>query len=87
MKVIDEGWLSKSTLRKHAYSNILKIFFSDKNSDNFHISAQNNVYPCKPQFHYIKVGFEGSKLYRHVFVMIALIQNPSTLHFSSFMRV
>ena len=63
--------------------------FSDKNSDSFHISAQNidcryslepprrggsneypqsmflsknkknNVYPCKPQFYYIKVGFKG----------------------------
>ena len=39
-----------NTLRKHAYSNILKIWpqkkkkkwkFSDKNSDIFHISAQN----------------------------------------------
>ena len=29
----------------------------------------NNVYPCKPQFYYIKVGFKGLKLYRHVFVM------------------
>ena len=28
-----------------------------------------NVYPCKPQFYYIKVGFKGSKLYRHVLVM------------------
>ena len=38
----------QSSLRKHAYSNILKILppkkkrnFSDKNSDLFHISAQN----------------------------------------------
>ena len=37
----------KSALRKHAYSNILKILpskngnFSDKKSDIFHISAQN----------------------------------------------
>ena len=69
-------------LRKHAYSNILKILppknenFQIKNSDIFHISAQNidsgypqsmflsknkknNVYPCKPQFYYIKVGFKG----------------------------
>ena len=53
-----------------------------KNSDIFHITAQNidceyslelpqpqsmflsknkknNVYPCKPQFYYIKVGFKG----------------------------
>ena len=49
--------------------------FSDENSNIFHISAQasneypqsmfmsrnktNNVYPCKPQFYYIKVGFKG----------------------------
>ena len=66
--------------------------FSDKNSDIFHISAQNidrgyslgpprrggsneypqsmflnrnkkyNVYPCKPQFYYIRVGFKGVKI-------------------------
>ena len=24
------------------------------------------MYPCKPQFYYIKVGFKGSTLYRHV---------------------
>ena len=77
----------------------LIIFRKKKNSDIFHISAQNidcwyslepprrggsneypqsmflsrnkknNVYPCKPQFFYIKVGLRGSKLYRHVFVM------------------
>ena len=86
------------TLRKHAYSNILKILppkyenIQIKNSDIFHISAQNidcgyslepprrggsnrypqsmvlsrnkknNVYPCKPQFYYIKVGFKGVKI-------------------------
>ena len=39
--------LSDYTLRKHAYSNILKILlprnekFQIKNSDSFHISAQN----------------------------------------------
>ena len=51
-----------------------------KNSDIFHISAQNidcgysleptmflsrnkkNEYPCKPQFYYIKVGFNGVKI-------------------------
>ena len=66
--------------------------FQIKNSDIFHISAQNidcgyslelpwrgssneypqsmflssnkknNVYPCKPQFYYIKVGFNGVKI-------------------------
>ena len=70
-----------------------------KNSDNFHISAQNidceyslepprrggsneypqsmflsrdkknNVYPCKPQFYYIKC-VRWSKLYRRVFVIV-----------------
>ena len=87
------------TLRKHAYSNTLKILppknenFQIKNSDVSHISAQNidcgyslepprlgesmflsknkknNVYPCKPKFYYIRVGFKGSKLYRRVFMM------------------
>ena len=34
-------------------------------------NMKNNVYPCKPQFYYIKMGFKGggSKLYRHAFVM------------------
>ena len=86
------------TLRKHAFSNILKISSPKtesvlhKNSDIFHISAKNmdcgyslepprwggsneypqsmflsrnkknNVYPCKPQFYYIKVGFKGVKI-------------------------
>ena len=93
------------TLRKHVYSNILKISpprtesFQIKIWSYFHSAAQNvdcgyplepprqggsneypqsmflsrnmknNVYPCKPQFYYIKVGFKGSKVYRPVFVM------------------
>ena len=32
-------------------------------------NRENNVYPCKPKFYYIKVGFKGVKLYRYVFVM------------------
>ena len=86
-------------LRKHAYSNILKILpqkkppkkpenFQIKKSDIFHISAQNtdcgysleppkknNVYPCKPQFYYIKAGLRGSKLYSFVFVMQYIVLN------------
>ena len=95
--------MNVSSLRKHAYSNILKILpqkknenFQMKNSDTriFHISAQNiecgyslepprrggsNAYPQsmffgaeiriimyavpkKPQFYYIKVGFNGIKI-------------------------
>ena len=32
-------------------------------------NKNNNVYPSKPQFYYIKVGFKGVKINRHVFVM------------------
>ena len=32
-------------------------------------NKKNKVYPCKPRFYYIKVGFKGSKLYRYVFMM------------------
>ena len=35
----------------------------------FSRNKKHSVYPCKPQFYYIKVGFKGVKLYRHVFVM------------------
>ena len=77
-----------SSLRKHAYSNILKIL--PTNNENFQIqkfwyfsyfcskqwgssneypqsivlsrNKKTNVYPCKPQFYYIKVGFKGVKI-------------------------
>ena len=91
------------SLRKHAYSNILRISppktekFQKKNSDIFQFFAQNigcgyplepprrdgsneypqsmffsrnkknNVYPCIPQFYYIKVGFKGVKIILGVF--------------------
>ena len=79
------------TLRKHAYSNILKI--SPPKTESFHVeiliffillsrNKKDYVYPCKPQFYYIKMGFKGqgvmcggggggggAKLYRYVFVM------------------
>ena len=32
-------------------------------------NKKNNVYPCKPQFYYIKVEFKGVKLYRAAFMM------------------
>ena len=36
-------------------------------------NKKTNVYPCKPNFYYIKVGFKGSKLY--VFVMVPVKAN------------
>ena len=41
-------------------------------------NKKNNVYLCKPQFNYIKVGFKGSKLNRYVFVTDCGI--PGYLH-------
>ena len=32
-------------------------------------NKKNNVYPCKPQFYYIKVGFKGVKIIWVCFVM------------------
>ena len=92
------------SLRKHAYSNILKISPPKTESFQikilivfFYISAQNidcgytlelphrggsneypqsmflsrnkknNVYPYKPQFYYIKVGFKGGQNYIGMF--------------------
>ena len=31
------------------------------------INKKNNVYPCKPQFYYIKVGFKGVKIIQACF--------------------
>ena len=44
---------------------------SNKYSQSMFLSRnkKNNVYPYKPQFYYLRVGFKGSVLYRHVFVM------------------
>ena len=47
---------------------------------------KNNVYPSKPQFNYIKVGFKGVKLYRHVFVMVGLFFIVPYLFFFQFLR-
>ena len=33
-------------------------------------NEKNNVYPCKPHFYYIKMGFKGLELNRLVFVML-----------------
>ena len=33
-------------------------------------NKKNITYPCKPQFYYMKVGFKGLKICRHVFVML-----------------
>ena len=30
-------------------------------------NQKNNVYPCKPQFYYIKVGFKGVKIIQACF--------------------
>ena len=44
---------------------------------------KHNVYPCKPQFYYIKVGFKGSILYRHVFMNVFHI-SPTAYFFFFF---
>ena len=37
-----------------------------------------NVYPCNPQFYYIKLGFRVSTLYRHAFVMRIYVSNNTS---------
>ena len=34
-------------------------------------NKKNNVYPCKPQFYYIKVGFEGGQNYIVMFFVMS----------------
>ena len=58
-------WCSLEPPRRGGSNEYSQSMFLSRNK-------QNNVYPCKPQFYYIKVGFKGVKLYRHVFVMCIL---------------
>ena len=39
-----------------------------------------NVYPCKPQFYYIKVGCNGYKSHGHV-ILLACVEIIKKLHF------
>ena len=39
----------------------------------FRAKIRNNVYPCTPQFHYIKVGCKGCSLHGHVCMMTLLL--------------
>ena len=62
--------VSESMARRCGSNEYPKSMFLSRNK-------KNNVYPCKPQFYYIKVGFERSKLYRYVFVMATITtHNP-----------
>ena len=60
---IDCGYSLEPPRRGGSYEYPQSMFFSR--------NKKNNVYPYKPQFYYIKVGFNGVKLYRRVFVMSA----------------
>ena len=71
---IDCGY-SLEPLRRGGSNEYPQSLYSSKNK-------KNNVYPCKPQIYYIKLGFKGgSTLYRHVFVMVAAVL--LTLHYLS----
>ena len=51
---IDCGY-SLESLRRGGSNEYLQSMFLSRNK-------KNNVYPCKPQFYYIKVGFRGVKI-------------------------
>ena len=46
-------------------------------------NKKNNIYPCKPQFYYIKVGFKGVKFIKACFRDDSLRLNklPQTMYF------
>ena len=37
-------------------------------------NKKNNMYPCKPQFYYIKVGFKGVKIIKACFRYVVRLQ-------------
>ena len=38
-------------------------------------NKKNNVYPCKPQFYYIKLGFKGAKIIYACFRDVLVLEN------------
>ena len=44
----------------------------------FETNKTNNVYPCKPPFYYIKMGFKGVKIIKACFR--DEVQSSSTIH-------
>ena len=42
-------------------------------------NKNNNVYPCKPQFYYIKWGLMESTLYRYVFMTVLSSMNMTSI--------
>ena len=56
--------ITKTRLYKYIenFTTKKRKLFRLKKSDIFHISAQNIDCGCKPQFYYIKVGFNGVKI-------------------------
>ena len=50
-------------------------------------NKKNNVYPCKSQFYHIKVGFQGSKLDRRVFVKNVQTTGTSSGHVENACKV
>ena len=51
-----------------------KVVLTNKYQQSMFLSGnkKNNVYPCKPQFHYIKVGFKGVKTIKACFRYVRL---------------
>ena len=50
-------------------SNFEAVLTNTHNLYFFSRNKKNDVYPCKHKVYYIKMGFKGFKLYRHVFVI------------------
>ena len=71
---IDCGYLLEPPRQGGSNEYPQSMFWAENKAEN----KENNVYPCKPQFYHIKVGFKGSTLYRHVFVMLQLTQAWAT---------
>ena len=54
---IDCGYSLEPPRRSGSYEYPQSMFLSRNTT-----VRKNNVYPCKPQFYYVKVGFKGGKI-------------------------
>ena len=76
------SWLGVTVITLFCLVCAYIILSSIKSTHNlcFRAKIRKNVYPCKPQFYYMKVGVRGSTLHGLVIIMFSsreILSNPN----------
>ena len=70
-------FLLKTLIVGKRYNHLSEAVLTSTHNLRFGAKIRRNVYPCKPKFHYIKVGCKGYKSHGHVFLMLLITSDFS----------